>query len=155
LRALLTRVDCEEELLINFSDLEPEDQEIETKDRQYWIDRAGLTGVEIVDECLKIIHQIDKGITLNYNQSYIGLAYQNRSKNFALFVPKDTFARTAIALPDSNKWVEQLTTKGFKSISIHKRNGRLKFRVSKENLKKESNLLIEIFKESYEFYFNS
>lgn len=155
LRALLTRVDCEEDLLINFSDLEPEDQETETKDRGYWIEKAGLLGVEIVDGCLNIIHKIDKGVTLNYNQSYIGLAYQNRSKNFALFVPKDTFTRTSISLPDSNKWVDLLSARGFKAISIHKRNGRLKFRISKENIKNDSDLLNEIFKESYEYRFNS
>lgn len=155
LRALLTRVDCEEDLLINFSDLEPEDQETETKDRSYWIEKAGILGVEIVDGCLSIIHKIDKGVTLNYNQSYIGLAYQNRSKNFALFVPKDTFTRTSISLPDSNKWVDILSARGFKAISIHKRNGRLKFRISKENMKNESELLNEIFKESYEYRFSS
>lgn len=155
LRALLTRVDCEEDLLINFSDLEPEDQETEAKDRGYWIEKAGLLGVEIVDDCLNIIHKIDKGVTLNYNQSYIGLAYQNRSKNFALFVPKDTFTRTSISLPDSNKWVDLLSARGFKAISIHKRNGRLKFRISKENMKNDSELLNEIFKESYEYRFNS
>lgn len=155
LRALLTRVDCEEDLLINFSDLEPEDQETEAKDRGYWIEKAGLLGVEIVDECLNIIHKIDKGVTLNHNQSYIGLAYLNRSKNFALFVPKDTFTRTSISLPDSNKWVDLLSARGFKAISIHKRNGRLKFRISKENIKNDSDLLNEIFKESYEYRFNS
>lgn len=88
LRALLTRVDCEEELLINFSELEPEDQELETKDRTYWIERAGLLSVGIVDDCLNIIHAIDKGITLNYNQSYIGLAHQNRSKTLRSLYPK-------------------------------------------------------------------
>lgn len=155
LRALLTRVDCEEDLLINFSDLEPEDQEIETKDRAYWIERSGLVGVEIVDSCLNIIHEIDKGVTLNYNQSYIGLTYQNRSKNFALFVPKDTYTRTSISLPDSNKWIELLSSRGFKAISIHKRNGRLKFRISKENIQNDSRLLTDIFKESYEYRFNS
>jgi uncharacterized protein with ParB-like and HNH nuclease domain len=155
LRALLTRVDCEEDLLINFSDLEPEDQETEAKDRGYWIEKAGLLGVEIVDGCLNIIHKIDKGVTLNYNQSYIGLAYQNRSKNFALFVPKDTFTKTSISLPDSNKWVDLLSARGFKAISIHKRNGRLKFRISKDNIKNDSDLLNEIFKESYEYRFNT
>lgn len=155
LRALLTRVDCEEDLLINFSDLEPEDQETEAKDRGYWIEKAGLLGVEIVDDCLNIIHKIDKGVMLNYNQSYIGLAYLNRSKNFALFVPKDTFTRTSISLPDSNKWVDLLSARGFKAISIYKRNGRLKFRISKENIRNDSDLLNEIFKESYEYRFNS
>lgn len=155
LRALLTRVDCEEELLINFSDLEPEDQETETKDRAYWIERSGLVGIEIVDSCLSIIHEIDNGVTLNYNQSYIGLTYQNRSKNFALFVPKDTYTRTSISLPDSNKWIDILTSRGFKAISIHKRNGRLKFRISKENIQDDSKLLSDIFKESYEYRFNS
>ena len=141
--------------LINFSELEPEDQETETKDRAYWIERSGLVGVEIVDSCLNIIHEIDKRVTLNYNQSYIGLTYQNRSKNFALFVPKDTFARTSISLPDSNKWIELLSSRGFKAISIHKRNGRLKFRISKENIQNDSKLLSEIFRESYEYRFNS
>ena len=155
LRALLTRMDCEEDLLINFSELELEDQEVETKDRAYWIERSALTGVDIVDGCLSIIHEIDKGVTLNYNQSYIGLAHQNRSKNFALFVPKETFARTSISLPDSNKWVDLLASHGFKAISIHKRNGRLKFSISKENLQNSSKLLKDIFKESHEFRFNS
>jgi uncharacterized protein with ParB-like and HNH nuclease domain len=155
LRALLTRVDCEEDLLINFSDLEPEDQETETKDRSYWIERSGLVGVEVVDACLNIIHGIDKMVTLNYNQSYIGLAIQNRSKNFALFVPNDNSTRTSISLPDSNKWIENLTNRGFKAVTIHKRNGRLKFRITSENILNDSQILNDIFRESYEYRFNS
>jgi uncharacterized protein with ParB-like and HNH nuclease domain len=155
LRALLTRVDCEEDLLINFSDLEPEDQETETKDRSYWIERSGLVGVEIVDACLNIIHGIDKMVTLNYNQSYIGLALQNRSKNFALFVPNDNSTRTSISLPDSNKWIEHLTNRGFKAVTINKRNGRLKFRITNENIVNDSQILNDIFRESYEYRFNS
>jgi len=151
LKALLTKVDQEEELLINFSDLEPEDIEVEAKDRNYWLERSGIIGMEIVDNCFNMIKEIDSGVNLNYNQSYIGLTYQNKPKNFALFVPKDSFARTSISLPDSKKWVEHLNSSGFKAVSIHKRNGRLKFSISKVDIQKSSGLLKEIFRESYEY----
>lgn len=155
LRALLTRVDCEEELLINFSELELEDQEAETKDRAFWVERSGILGVEIVDECYQLIHEIDHEVHLNYTQSYIGLSYQSKTKNFALFVPKDTYTRISISLPDSSKWVDIVTARKFNTVTINKRNGRLKFRINKENLRNDSKLLSDILKESHEYWFNS
>ncbi len=71
LKTLLTKFDCEEELLINFSDLELEDQEVIVKDREYWIEKGRETGIEIVDVCLKLLNEVNADLTLNYNQTML------------------------------------------------------------------------------------
>ncbi|MCZ8022455.1 MAG: DUF262 domain-containing protein [Cytophagales bacterium] len=155
LRALLTKLEYEEDLLINFSELELDDLEAEERDRNYWLDRSGEVGISIVDNCLSILKGINTAIELNYNQSYIGLTVNNKTRNFALFVPKQNYARTSISIPNPDKWVEKLTELGLKSISINRRNGRLKFRIEKSELPGISSILETLFKESYSYWINS
>lgn len=150
LKSLLAKFDYEEELLINFSDLELDDVEIEAKDREYWIDRASQEGIEMVDECLKLLNEIDRDLMLNYNQSYIGISQKRKTNNFVIFLPKQNFARAEILVNNVDVWIDKLKSNNFKIVSIGKRNGRLKFRIDRKNILSDSQILKEIFKESYE-----
>jgi len=150
LKTLLAKFDCEEELLINFSDLELEDQEVIVKDRGYWIEKGRETGIEIVDVCLKLLNEVDPDLNLNYNQSYIGLSHKKKTNNFVIFLPKQNFLRVQTMVNNAENWANQLKANGFKNVSIGKRNGRLKFRIDKSNIASSSQIIKEIFKNSYE-----
>lgn len=149
LKSLLSKFDYEEELLINFSDLELDDVEIEAKDREYWIDKASLEGIEIVDECQKLLHEVDRDLMLNYNQSYIGISQKRRANNFVIFVPKQNFARAEILVNKVDDWINKLKNSNFRIVSIGKNSGRLKFRIDRKNIVSDSLMLKEIFEESY------
>ncbi len=149
LKTLLAKFDCEEELLINFSDLELDDVETEAKDREYWIEKGRQKGIELADDCLHILNEIDPEISLNYNQSYIGISHKKKKNNFVIFLPKQNFLRAHVMVNDTEKWANELSTNKFKNISIGKR-GRLKFRIDKSNIASNSQTIKEIFKESYE-----
>lgn len=150
LRTLLAKFDCEEELLINFSDLELDEIEIEAKDREYWIDKGRQKGIDIVDDCLKILNEIDADLTLNYNQSYIGISHKKKKSNFVIFLPKQNFMRAHVMVNDLEKWISQLKNSEFKNVSIGKRKSRLKFRIDKGNIALNSQVIKELFKDSYE-----
>jgi len=124
--------------------------EIEAKDREYWIDRASQEGIEMVDECLKLLNEVDRDLTLNYNQSYIGISQKRKTKNFVIFLPKQNFARAEILVRNVDEWIDKLRNSNFKIVSVGKRNGRLKFRIERKNILSDSLILKEIFKESYE-----
>jgi hypothetical protein len=155
LKSLLVKFDYEEELLINFSDLELDDVEIEAKDREYWIDRASLEGIEMVDECLKLLNEVDRDLMLNYNQSYIGISQKRKANNFVIFVPKQNFARAEILVNNAEDWINRLKTNSFRIVSIGKNSGRLKFRIDRKNIHSDSLILKKIFKESYESWMSS
>lgn len=150
LKTLLGKFDCEEELLINFSDLELDDIEIEAKDREYWIEKGRQKGIELVEDCLHLLNEIDPDLMLNYNQSYIGISHKRKVNNFVIFLPKQNFVRAEILVNDVEKWIQQLKNNKFKIRSIGKRNRRLKFRIDKNNIISNSTTLKEILKESYE-----
>lgn len=149
LRSLLSKFNYEEELLINFSDLEIDDVNSETKDREYWIDRGRQKGIEIVDDCLRLLNEIDIDLTLNFNQSYIGISHRGKTNNFVIFIPKQNFVRAQIKINNVENWMDQLKNSKFKMVSVGKRKGRLKFRIDKSNITLNSHMLKEIFNESY------
>lgn len=71
-----------------------------------------------------------------------------KRQNFVVFLPKQAFIRAEIHVPNSEDWYKKLEEANFKVNSIGKK-GRLKFRISKENINKERELLKDILNESY------
>lgn len=150
LKILLTKFNYEDELLINFSNRELDDIESEVKDRAYWDEKSSKESLEILDECMKIINEFQPQIKLNYTQSYIGLMLNGKHQNFILFSPKQAFVRGNININDAVNWITRLENTNFKINSIGQRSGRLKFRISRENINNNRQLLLELFKKSYE-----
>jgi hypothetical protein len=149
LKTLLTKFDCEEELLINFSDYEPGELPEETIDKQYWIRNADDESMLILDECEKVLKGIDEALNLNYTKKYIGVSKNMHVENFIIFMPKKGFVRTLIRLDHSEDWLKHLEENGLDFLSIGKR-GRLKFRIRKRNIINDTSALEEIFRNAYE-----
>jgi hypothetical protein len=154
LKSLLTKFGYEDDLQINFSNKELFEIDSETKDRTYWDERSSKESLDVLDECLKIINEFEPRLSLNYTQSYIGLTEGAKRQNFVVFLPKQAFIRAEIHVPNSEDWYKKLEETNFKVNSIGKK-GRLKFRISKENVLNQRELLKTIFKESYEEWIRS
>ncbi|MBK8483499.1 MAG: DUF262 domain-containing protein [Saprospiraceae bacterium] len=154
LRTLLTKFDYEDELLINFSSRELDEIESEVKDRAYWDENSSKESLELLDECLKIINEFQPLISFNYTQSYIRLTKEVKRQNFVLFLPKQAFIRAELFVVNSDEWVKKLEESGFKVNSVGKRSGRIKFRISRENILSNRPLLRELFSQSYDNWQN-
>lgn len=154
LRTLLTKFDYEDELLINFSSRELDEIESEVKDRAYWDENSSKESLELLDECLKIINEFQPLISFNYTQSYIRLTKDVKRQNFVLFLPKQAFIRAELFVVNSDEWVKKLEETGFKVNSVGKRSGRIKFRISRENILSNRPLLRELFSQSYDNWQN-
>lgn len=154
LRTLLTKFDYEDELLINFSSRELDEIESEVKDRAYWDENSSKESLELLDECLKIINEFQPLISFNYTQSYIRLTKEVKRQNFVLFLPKQAFIRAELFVVNSDEWVKKLEETGFKVNSVGKRSGRIKFRISRENILSNRPLLRELFSQSYDNWQN-
>jgi len=154
LRTLLTKFDAEEELLINFSNRELDELESDIMDRAYWDENSSKESLWVIDECIKIINQFNQNINLNYTQSYIGLTQNGKTQNFAIFTPKQRFVRVGISVLNGEGWQRVLEDSGFKVLSIGKRSGRIRFRISREQIFSCSSILKDLFFESYENWIN-
>lgn len=150
LRTLLTKFDCEDELLINFSNRELVENDSEVQDRNYWDEKSSKESLDVLDECLKIINEFQPRLALNYTQNYVGLTQGVKRQNFVIFLPKQAFVRAEIIVKDTQAWIGNLESSGFKFNSVGSRSGRIKFRISRENLLSNRTLLKELFRKSYE-----
>ncbi|MFZ1514971.1 MAG: HNH endonuclease family protein, partial [Saprospiraceae bacterium] len=149
LKTLLTKFDCEEELLINFSNNDMTELDSAVKDRSYWDEKSSKESLFILDECLELMHEFEPLINYNYTQSYIGISIENKIQNFVIFVPKKSFIRLAIYIEDSALWINRLEEVGFKVISVGKKSGKIRFRITRENIQKNMAFLRDLFLNSY------
>ena len=149
---MLTKFDYEEELLINFSNRELDDLESEIRDRAYWDENSSKESLEVLDECLRIINEFEPKLSLNYTQSYVGLTQGLKRRNFVIFIPKQTFIRAEIHVVENESWSKKLESSDFTVNSIGKsigKRGRIKFRISKEDVFSKRNILKDLFENSY------
>ncbi|MBK6821597.1 MAG: DUF262 domain-containing protein [Saprospiraceae bacterium] len=149
LKTLLTKFDCEEELLINFSNNDMTELDSAVKDRSYWDEKSSKESLFILDECLELMHEFEPLINYNYTQSYIGISIENKIQNFVIFVSKKKVIRLAIYIEDSALWINRLEEVGFKVISVGKKSGKIRFRITRENIQKNMAFLRDLFLNSY------
>jgi uncharacterized protein with ParB-like and HNH nuclease domain len=149
LKALLTKFDCEDELLINFSNNELISEEELERDRAFWEEKASNESLKVMDDCLEIIKSFAPGIELNYNQRHIGLYVHGKVNNFVVFYPKQIFIRAAVTISDPASWQERFIKAGFQVVTLGKWKSRVKFRIYKEDVLNNGNLLKELFEVSY------
>jgi hypothetical protein len=144
----LNALKTDEKLILNFTKIldeqtvGEEEEEIITKtDRNYWEMKGSAESLKIVDQCQKIIQEIDSEYSLTYNKYYIGLAKKGRANNFLVFRPKKTFLRLEIHLHELDSFKTKLEQNDIEIISIDKRSGLIKIRLTREDVDKNRELL--------------
>jgi len=145
-----------DKLVLNFTKVldevtigENEDEIIEKADRNYWETKGSNESVKLVDECLNIIKEFDPDYSLSYNKHYIGLQKRGRPNNFVVFRAKKKFVRAEARLTDMDSYKNMLEEKDIEIVSLGKRSGRIKFRITKADIDNSHETLKQIFQNAY------
>lgn len=145
-----------EQLVLNFTKIldevtigEEDDELIVKVDRNYWENKGSIESVKLVDECLNIIKEFDPDYSLSYNKHYIGLSKRGRPNNFVVFRPKKKFVRAEVRISDMDSQRGKLEERDIDIVSLDKRSGRIKFRITKADVDNSREILKQAFETSY------
>ncbi|MGO9119178.1 MAG: DUF5655 domain-containing protein [Desulfomonilaceae bacterium] len=128
-----------------------EDEESEVTDRSYWETKRGSKDtVAIADDLLKLIHAFAPDLTLKYNKFYIGLAKNGQPYNFVIFVAKKSNLRLEVRLEQSDEIQTKLDQAGLDVMDYDKSWRRYRIRLTKDDIEKKRDVLIELMKMAYE-----
>ncbi|EGR4363230.1 hypothetical protein DDM66_17765 [Vibrio cholerae] len=129
-----------------------EDEEAyEITDRTYWKKRASKSTLEMTDELITLIKTLDQDLEPKYNKFYIGLAKNaGQINNFVIFRPKKDWVRLEPRLAKSDEIQSKLEEAGVDVMDYDSRWGRYRIRLSKTDLKKHENLLLDLLNRAYQ-----
>lgn len=125
------------------------DEIVEKADRNYWETMGSNESVKLSDECLNIIKEFDSDYSLSYNKHYIGLSKRGHPNNFIVFRPKKKFVRAEVRLNDMDSSKNILEEKNIEIVSLDKTTGRIKFRITTEDIDNNRETLKQIFETAY------
>ena len=127
-----------------------DDEEVQSvTDRPYWEENRGTKEtVGLADEMLELVKSFAPELELKYNKFYIGLAKDGQPNNFVIFYAKKNSFRAEIRLASSPDIDQQLETAGIEVMDYTK-FGRYRLRLTKNDIKKHSDLLLKLLKTSY------
>lgn len=127
-----------------------EDEEVQAvTDRSYWENRGTKETVALADEMLELVKSFAPELELKYNKFYIGLAKDGQPNNFAIFRAKKNSFRAEIRLASSPEIDQQLETAGIEVMDYDTRWSHYRLRLTKNDIKKHSDLLLKLLKMSY------
>ncbi|PYT62080.1 MAG: hypothetical protein DMG35_08265 [Acidobacteria bacterium] len=130
---------------------ETEDKTTTPASREYWESRSSEASMRVLDECLGLLKQFAPGIALNYKQQFVGLALNARANNFVHFHPRKQPHLKIHAHPASpEEWRERLRNAGLEVLPSGTTS--VRFRLRKEDLDKNRDLVTQLFRDSYEEY---
>jgi len=126
-----------------------EDDEDEAADRTFWEKRSTKSSLETADGLLELVHGIDPTLSFKYNKGNIRLARDGQSTRFATLCPKKDFVRLACLLDKSDELQARLDEAGIDVMDYDVRRGRYRLRLSKTDLDKNKDLLMELLQKAY------
>jgi len=130
---------------------EGEDKVATAATREDLQSQSSEVAMGIIDGCLGVLKQIDSQITLTYRHGFAGLALDGRVSNFVTFHPKkQSFVRVKARPKSRDEWTEKLKAAGLEVLTGGTRS--VNFRLHKGDLEKNRDLLLELFRESYDEY---
>jgi hypothetical protein len=135
-------------LLINYSDqIYVRD---ETISRDDWRRKCSGETWSVLEECERIVKEIDPELSFLYKVGYIGLQKNEEPDNFVRFFPNPTFIRVAAKVTEGMDFAEEIKALGMEFLSIGKRNGRVKFRINKRTVVSNKDFLKRMFLNAYQ-----
>ncbi|MFC1584563.1 hypothetical protein ACFL5V_03335 [Fibrobacterota bacterium] len=129
-----------------------DDEEVsESTDRNFWEQVRGTKStVALADEMLELIKTFSPNLELKYNKFYIGLAENGQPNNFAIFRPQRNMMRIELKIQKSQEMEEKIENAGLDMLDYDNRWGRYRIKVSKGDIKKNKEFLIEVLKTAFE-----
>lgn len=122
-----------------------EDEPGRATDRNYWIGRGSEKSVAVADELLALLNEVsgDK-LELKYNKHYIGLSRDGVADNFMSFRARKDYLIAEFRIPRSDDVSTLVEEAGVDSLPYDKRWGRYRLRLTKAEVKKHRDLLVEL-----------
>lgn len=123
---------------------EDEDAEAYPADRPYWEGKGSKATLGLVDECLKLIKDLDPSIDLKYNKHYIGLARDGTPYNFVSFRPKKSTLTIELKLPQSDDIDTIIDDSGLDKLEYTARWSQYRLRLTPLDLKAKTDVLARL-----------
>jgi len=129
---------------------EDEAAEAAPTDRAYWEKRATKATVALADEMLEILRGFDASLNLKYNKFYIGLEKDGQPYNFVSFRPKKNQLNFEIKLPQASELDKKIDEAELDTLEYNKRWGQYRLRLTKDDIRKKSEVLKDLSQLAYE-----
>jgi uncharacterized protein with ParB-like and HNH nuclease domain len=149
LKSILTKLNMEDDLLINFSNVNYDTDEVEIINRQYWDEKVGIEPMKVIDKVYSYIKIIDEELELNFTIGYIGFIKKNKIDNFIVLNPKNDWIRFNIRVKNPDRWFTILKDQGVDCYGIGKNSNRLKLRIPHEKIDYQMKIIDDLITESY------
>ena len=139
----------EDDLLINFSNIDFDSEESEIINREYWDEKVGIEPMKSIDKIYKHIIKIDENIKLNYTVGYIGFMNKNKIDNFIVLNPKVEWVSFNIRIKNAEEWYNNLINNNIDCYAIGKKSKRLKLRIPHTRIDTELNKIDDLIIQSF------
>jgi hypothetical protein len=126
-----------------------EDEIKEVTDRNYWEKRSTPKTVALADELVLMINEFTSGYELKYNKFYIGLAKDGQPDNFAIFRPKKSNITMEIRLEQTDETDKLIEDAELDLMEYDNKWNRYRIKISKQDLTKNKELIINLLKMAY------
>jgi len=117
-------------------------------DRNAWKQKVPETMLALVDDSLRLLHDLNPALLLTYKKHFIGLALNGVANNFIYFNPKRHFVRFSARVSNVPEWVKRLDEKGIDVWADGDR--RVRLRLTPKEFESQREVVRELFKVSYQ-----
>jgi len=133
--------------------IEEDEEKDEPADRAYWLTRASAETMGITEALLKIVQEVDPGISPKYNRHYIGIARAGVAGNYVSFVPRKTPPLIAdFKIPRSEEMDQRIEAAGIEMLTYRARYGMYRLRIDREDLDLRSDFLKDLAQAARDSY---
>lgn len=121
-----------------------EDEPGQATDRAYWEAKGSPATVALADEMLALVNEVTPGQAPKYNKFYIGLTRSGVVDNFVTLRARKDFLIAEFRIPRTDELTTRLDEAGLDRMEYDKRWGRYRLRLTKEDINKHRDLLLDL-----------
>ena len=126
-----------------------EDDAGEPVDKSSWVAKASAESLKIMDSLIKMIEEVQPGVSPRYNKNYIGLEYEGKARNFVDFEPrKKSYVYAKFKMPQDDELLARLDERGFSGIPY--RRGRYRVQVHQSHIENNHDDLLDLIRRAHE-----
>lgn len=123
---------------------EEEDEPGQATDRAYWESKGTKATVAVADSILDLINEVAPGHAFKYNKFYMGLTRSGVVDNFITVRARKDFVIVEFRIPRTDELTALLDESGVDRMEYDKKWGRYRIRISKADLTKHHDLLLDL-----------
>ena len=108
-----------------------------SSDRAYWEQRSSADSMKVVDNLFDLVNHVAPGGSLRFTKSHIGLEYDGRAQNFALFRPIKRSVTMLFKLPREDETDKLIDDAGLDKLSYNANSRHYQISIQQDDLKDE------------------